>query len=237
MSEHESVTDRAAQALKGAPALLVRTLEAMMQMTRAAQRVYEQAVDGALGTQTGAEPRPAQPNVAETLSGLIAFVVPGPDPFSVAQGVSTIGPGGLAAGVLPLLIDTLNGTLPSLPGGPPASVFAAGGLDALAQRVNASAQGPFSSPFANLAFAEKGRVFEIIEGDAQLRPLAAVLPLVAFLTYSEAPVFDPRTRTLRGDPPGWSLSAYPGVADGRADFKGYFEDRTHVETSADYAWR
>jgi hypothetical protein len=33
----------------------------------------------------------------DTFSGLIAFVVPGPDPYSVAQGVSTPAPGGIDA--------------------------------------------------------------------------------------------------------------------------------------------
>ena len=115
--------------------------------------------------------------------------------------------------------------------------FVAGALDQFAGQVNPSAQGLFASPFANLSFTEKGRVFRAIEGNPQTRPLVGVLALVAFLTYSEAPVLDPRTRTLRARPLGWTLSGYKGVADGRADFKGYYQDRMHVETRPDLAWR
>lgn len=42
--------------------------------------------------------RAAEPDlVRETLNGLIAFFVPGPDPYSHAQGVSTEEPGGMDA--------------------------------------------------------------------------------------------------------------------------------------------
>jgi hypothetical protein len=219
--------------------MMLSIIDVMLRMSRAAQKIYERAIDGALGT-TPAAPQSAAgqaASVRDTLSGLIAFVVPGSDAYSLAQGVSTAEPGGLEAGILPLLIEVLNRTQPSLPGGPPASVFVAGALDQIAQQVNASAQGRFASPFANLPFAQKGMVFQAIEGNPQTRPLANVLPLVAFLVYSEAAAFDPRTRTLRGRPPGWALSTYEGVADGRADFKGYYQDRSRVETSPDLTWR
>ena len=65
-------------------------------------------------------------------------------------------------------------------------------------------------------------------GADQLRPLPTelVLPLiVGFLSYAETAVFNPVTRTISGRPIGWNLSNYPGVADGRNDFKGYFKNR------------
>src|SRR5919204_3213071 len=40
--------------------------------------------------------------VTDTFSGLVAFVVPGSDPYSVAQGASTSEPGGIAAGTVPV---------------------------------------------------------------------------------------------------------------------------------------
>jgi hypothetical protein len=76
-------------------------------------------------------------------------------------------------------------------------------------------------------------VLAVLEGDpsfAPLRSLVGVLPaLVAFLAYSEAGVFDHATRTLHGRPVGWTLSGYEGVADGRDDFRGYFENRRRAD--------
>ena len=78
------------------------------------------------------------------------------------------------------------------------------------------------------------KVFELLEGGVipELQPFAAlagVLPqFVAFLVYSEAGVFDPNTRRLTGPPLGWDLSNYEGVADGRDEFKGYYQDRRKV---------
>src|SRR5262245_51978282 len=46
--------------------------------------------------------------VSETFNGLVAFVVPGPDAYSVVQGESTTEPGGIDAGATPALIAGLN---------------------------------------------------------------------------------------------------------------------------------
>ena len=96
-----------------------------------------------------------------------------------------------------------------------------------------SATGPFASQFANLAFAEKAAVLDVLEHDesfAQLWSLFGILPsLVAFLAYSEVAVFDPATRTLGAMPVGWTLTSYEGVADGRDAFVGYFENRRKVD--------
>jgi hypothetical protein len=158
----------------------------------------------------------------DTFNGLLAFIVPGPDPYSRHQGVSTPEPGGVDAGAIDVLIATLDETTPFLP---QFSAIVAATLNGLAQAVNPSATAPFQSPFANLSFVEKVGVFQIMDGIDQLKPLAGVLPaFVAFFCYSDAGAFDPATRTLTGDPLGWRLSSYQGVSDGRDEFLGYFPD-------------
>ena len=162
----------------------------------------------------------------DTFNGLLAFIVPGPDDYSVAQGVSTVEPGGVDEGVTDILIATLDETTPFLP---QFSATVASILNGIALVVNPSPSGQFLSPFACLSFAEKAAVFQIMDGTDSLKPLAGVLPaFVAFFCYSEAAVFDPVTRTLTGDPIAWDLSSYQGVADGRNEFLGYFENRREV---------
>jgi hypothetical protein len=166
----------------------------------------------------------AEPDlVHETFNGLLAFVVPGSDTYSTDQGVSTEKEGGVDAGITNLLIASMDQSAPFVPN---FSVFVADQiLNHVAQAVNPSASGRYSAPFANLSFPEKVAVFQVLEGDPALRPLAGVLPqFVAFLVYSEAGVFDPNTRR----PLGWDLSHYEGVADGRDEFKGYYQDKRKV---------
>jgi hypothetical protein len=164
--------------------------------------------------------------VHETFNGLLAFVVPGSDPYSEQQRVRTPKRGGVAAGITDVLIASMDQAVPFVPN---FSVQVAGTLNGVAKIVNPSASEPFSAPFANLSFPEKVAVFQGLEGDPASRPLAGVLPqFVAFLVYSEAGVFDPDTRTLTGKPLGWELSHYEGVADGRNEFKGYYQDRRKV---------
>lgn len=161
--------------------------------------------------------------IRDTFDGLVAFVVPGPDSYSVAQGMSTPEPGGLDCGITSLLIDATDESAPYLP---QFSAIVAGILNNLADVVHPGATGSFVSPFARLAFSEKAAVFEIMDGTEPLRPLAGVLPVfVGFLCYSEAGVFDVNTRTVTGRPVGWTISKYEGVADGRDEFLGYFENR------------
>jgi len=161
--------------------------------------------------------------VHDTYSGLLAFIVPGPDAYSVAQGLSTPEAGGIETGVLDILITVIDESAPYLP---QFSAILAGILNNLAQAVNRAVAGPFSAPFANLSFPEKVAVFQIMDGTEALKYLAGVLPaIVAFLCYSDAAVLDPATRTLTGQPVGWTISNYSGVADGRAEFRGYFGNR------------
>jgi hypothetical protein len=163
----------------------------------------------------------------DTYGGLLAFIVPGPDAYSVAQGLTTSEPGGVDTGVLELLIAVVDESAPYLP---QFSAMLAGILNNLAQAVNPVAAGSFSSPFANLSFPEKVAVFQIMDGTDALKYLAGVLPaIVAFLCYSDAAVLDPVTRTLTGQPVGWTISRYSGTADGRPEFRGYFGNRRNAD--------
>lgn len=160
----------------------------------------------------------------ETFNALLAFILPGSDAYSVAQGVSTVDRGGVDAGVIEVFIATLDDTTPFVPN---FSAQVAAILNGLAQAVDATPGGSFLSPFANLTFAEKAVVFQAMDANPQFAPLAGVLtPFVAFLCYSESGTFDPQTRTLTGPPLGWQLCQYQGVSDGRAEFRGYFQNRS-----------
>jgi hypothetical protein len=162
----------------------------------------------------------------DTFNGLLAFIVPGPDDYSVSQGVSTVEPGGVDEGVADILIATLDETTPFVP---QFSATVAAILNNIALVVNPTPGGTFLSPFACLSFAEKAAVFQIMDGTDSLKPLAGVLPaFVAFFCYSEAAVFDPVTRSLTGHPIAWDLSSYQGVSEGRNEFLGYFENRREV---------
>ena len=48
--------------------------------------------------------------IHDTFNGLLAFVVPGSDSYSVAQGVSTHEAGGVDVGAIDVLISTLDGS-------------------------------------------------------------------------------------------------------------------------------
>jgi hypothetical protein len=50
--------------------------------------------------------------VAQTLNGLVAFIVPGRDRYSRAQGTKSRTPGGIEAGTTPVLTRTLDRFLP-----------------------------------------------------------------------------------------------------------------------------
>ena len=159
----------------------------------------------------------------DTMNAFVAFVVPGHDEYSVSQGVSTPEPGGLDAHATVFLIGALDLSAPFAPG---FASTVAGILNDIARQVNPDASGSFASHFARLSFAEKTTVLSVMEGLEPLKPLAGVLPaIVAFITYSEAAVFDPAARIVTGQPIGWSLYHYDGVADGRDDFQGYFHHR------------
>jgi hypothetical protein len=155
----------------------------------------------------------------DTYNGLLAFVVPGRDEYSVHQGVATISPGGVEAGSVDALIATIDESTPYFPNF--AAVVAAI-LNGTALGINPNAAGPFVSPFARLSNPEKAAVFQYLDATEPYKVLAGVLPaFVAFFVYSEAGTVDPVTRTLTGQPLGWTISNYQGVADGRDEFRGY----------------
>lgn len=155
----------------------------------------------------------------DTFNGLLAFILPGSDAYSMAQGVSTTDKGGVDAGVTDVLVRTID---ESTPFSPSFSVQVAAILNGLAQTLNPGGGGPLSSPFANLSFAQKTVVFQIMDATPALELFGGLLPLfVAFFCYSEAGAFDPMTRSLTGEPLGWTLCNYQGVADGRNELLGY----------------
>jgi hypothetical protein len=174
----------------------------------------------------------------DTLSGLVAFILPGDDEYSRAQGTPTTEPGGIAAGTVPVFIDNLDKFVPAAVGGSTTTIPASGGVATLlndfALQVNpAASSGPFLSPFARLSFAEKAEVFKRFEADDstssalnELKFVSGILPgFVAFLAWSEAGVIDPETRQPRTRPVGWQLSGFGGQAEGHAELKGYYEGR------------
>jgi hypothetical protein len=172
--------------------------------------------------------------VGDTLSGLIAFVLPGDDDFSRAQGDSTHEPGGLAAGTLPVFIRNLDAFVPvAIPGAGTQTLPASGGVAMLLNRyaveVNAAAaRGQFASPFARLSNAEKAEVFKRFESDTglddtEVKFVSGILfGFVAFLAWSEGGVIDPATRLPKSTPVGWTLSRYGGPAEGHAELRGYY---------------
>ena len=179
--------------------------------------------------------------VTDTLSALVAFILPGNDEYSTAQGTPTSEPGGIAAGTVPVFIDNLDKFVPAAAGPGKTTIPASGGVATLlndfATQVNpGAANGPFLSPFARLSFAEKAEVFKRFEADPGLssqvqefRFVSGILPgFVAFLAFSEAGVIDPATRQPKSRPVGWQLSNFSGPAEGHAEYKGYYEGRRSV---------
>jgi len=165
----------------------------------------------------------AEPDLArDTLNGVAVFFVPGPDPYSVHQGESTLEPGGLETGAGEGLYQGLNFANPFVPN---LADVVAGLLNSTALLLNLDVIGPFDSEFSNLSFADKATVFAALEGNPASAPLAGLLPIVVgFLAYAETAVFNPATRTISGRPIGWDLSNYSGVSNGRDEFKGYFRN-------------
>ena len=160
--------------------------------------------------------------VHDTYNGLLAFIVPGPDAYSQSQGMTSATPGGVDANVAEVLIGTMDLSVPFLPN---FSATVAAILNSLGQSVDPYATSPFQSPFANLKYAEKVFVLQIMDSTDSLKSLGGILPtFVAFMCYSDAGTFDPATRTIAGEPVGWTISSYSGVADGRDEFLGYFRE-------------
>jgi hypothetical protein len=109
-------------------------------------------------------------------------------------------------------------------------------LNGFALQVNpAAANGQFASPFARLRFAEKIEVFRRFESEtegSELRFVSGILVgAVGFLSHTEWGAYDFERRRLTSVPVGWRTSHYDGVAEGRAELKGYYQGRKHVRGS------
>src|SRR5688572_24432098 len=97
----------------------------------------------------------------DTLSALVAYVLPGDDAYSLAQGVSHPAAGGVEAGTVPLLTEALDRFAPNAAAG--ISVL----LNDYARGVDPDA-GRRRFPrtaFACLAHAHKSEVFRRFQGD------------------------------------------------------------------------
>ena len=165
--------------------------------------------------------------VPDTLDGVVAYVVPGDDRYSTAQGVSSPRPGGVAARGGEGLRATLELA------GPGTVDAAVAVLNGVARAVDPGADVRagtlgFSAPFAALSFAAKTEVFARLSRSAEdaIQRLGAILPaLAAFASYSEYGVLEPGAAELASRPVGWQLADYEGVADGRDEFRGYYGGR------------
>ncbi len=177
----------------------------------------------------------------DSLSGLLAFILPGDDDYSVAQGESAKGPGAIGAKTLDPFINALDNFVPASALGTTTTIPASRGvatlLDNYALQVNPAATGGvFLSPFARLTFAEKAEVFKRFEADQlvstvlpELRFVAGILPgFVAFMAASEAGVLDAATGRLTSKPVAWTLARYGGPAEGHPELRGYYQGRRHV---------
>ena len=181
--------------------------------------------------------------VTDTFNGLAAFILPGNDAYSVAQGETAQGKGGVDSGAIPAFIANLDAYVPLAALGPGASLPASGGvaqlLNSYAAQVNpAASNGTFLSQFARLSFAEKAEVFKRIESDpafdgTELKFVGGILPgFITFLLLSEAGVFDQSSRTLTGTPVSWTISGFGGPAEGHAELKGYWRGHKAAVKSA-----
>lgn len=181
---------------------------------------------------------------ADTLSGLVAFVFPGDDEYSVAQGESAPGPGGIAAGGVAALSAGLDAFVPAgALGSAGLTVPASGGVATLLNRYAAETnpganRGGFQSHFARLSFAEKAEVMQRFEADpnwagTEFRFVAGILPgFVAFTAFSEAGVFDAAERRLTARPVAWELARYAGPAEGHRQLRGYWKGHRRARRSA-----
>jgi hypothetical protein len=185
----------------------------------------------------------------DTLNALVAFVLPGNDDYSVAQGQSAPGPGGVGAGVVRTFISNLDNFVPAGTASAgdhsiPASSGVASLLNAYATQVNpVAAGGAFPSAFARLSFAEKAEVFKRFESEAatadtEVRFVAGILPgFAGFLTFSEASVFDAATNSVTQRAVGWDIAGFSGPAEGHREHIGYWKGKRKAVQSPGYARR
>jgi hypothetical protein len=188
--------------------------------------------------------------------------VPFPDelarPVGAAMATGLAGTGIKLPGLelLPIQLGTLDGALRWMLQNDqtlPLSLPIASMLNLLATQVNPlSVNGLFLSPFARLSYADKAKVFELVETtdsdlvellDVQFpEPLkesvsgllkfvgGALIEFSTFGAYGESAVYDEVNRTLRKRPVGWNHTGYQpdGPVEGWDDFIGYYQGRQEV---------
>jgi hypothetical protein len=212
-------------------ALMLRGGALALALTQASELLRLRAL---LGEAQAADPD----TVRETISALVAFVMPGPDAYSVAQGEQTPDPGGVDGGVPAALTRTLDAASPPLP----VAQLVADLLNSEALQVAPTATaGGFASHFARLSMAQKSEVFRRLtqpghpSDDSSLGYLALVLlTLTAQHCYGEAGVFDRATRTLTGTPVGWRVTGYTGPSHGSAELVGYWKNHSVAVTAPEF---
>lgn len=181
--------------------------------------------------------------VVDTFNGLAAFILPGDDPYSVAQGESAKGPGAVGSGVVAPFIRALDDFVPLAALGPDATLPSSGGVASLLNRyatevAPAASGGAFPSPFARLTFAQKAEVFKRLESDpafdgTALKFVGGILPgFIGFMAASEAGVIDPKSREPTSRPVSWELSKYGGPAEGHPELRGYWRGHRAASKSA-----
>ena len=181
--------------------------------------------------------------VVETLSGLVAFILPGDDPYSIAQGERANTPGGVGSNTVGPFMQALDAFVPLAALGPNATLPASGGVAAILNRyaleiAPAASNGGFPSAFARLTFAQKAEVFKRFESDSawndtEFKFVSGILPgFVSFLAWSEAGVIDPDTRRPTTRPVGWRLAKYDGPAEGHPELRGYYRGHRRAKRRA-----
>ena len=179
-----------------------------------------------------AEARAAEPDTTrDAINGFVAFIVPGSDVYSKAQGVTVPGPGGIGAGATDPVIAIIDRVMGDAAGNAvPSSAATAGLLESAAKKIDPNAsRGGFASNFSRLSFDQKLAAIRGIETDPALASVAGLLSslpaLVGLTVYSEVAVLDRRTRVPRRRPVGWRLTNYAGSSDGWPELRGYYGGR------------
>ena len=124
----------------------------------------------------------------DTINGLIAFVVPGPDAYSVAQGVSDTAPGGLAADGAAFMLNALDNFYP-VPQEPLLLL-----VQALATGISSNLPSFTLSPTLFLLADELDEVLQVLLAGETTVPLSL---LVALLLNFVATLVDPAA--INGD--------------------------------------
>jgi hypothetical protein len=133
----------------------------------------------------------------------------------------------------------------------PASGAVALLLNEAALLVNPSAAlGRFVSTFSNLTFDEKIEAMRLLDeqteaissvelgeiGAGELRFVSGILiGAAAFFSMVEGNAAGPEPGTLVSEPIAWQLTNYDGIAEGRDQFRGYYQGRRKVRTADRYA--